>query len=297
MNQTDFLKPGLLRLILILAPLLALFSALTLISRHSPPPSKENLLCPFMLVVLPPWENTEKSVPKVKGLPSSPWLQNTHFFRSVLRDFNTGNYPSLELLFYLPLHFTKDNRWLVSTNPFPYKKTSPLIFKEIQERLVPHSPLTLRDLLDLFPNRKWFLHLMTVPPRDSLKNLKTFSEKASALYITSHNEKLLKQLSEEEMTIIYDFKPLLQFQLLGIFLLEKLFSFPGRGLIIPSTLPLSLKAAKKLKHSGQWLFMKKETLATPFPEQKLRQVKGLITREGKQALKWIQDKNPCLQEN
>ena len=368
MKQKGFLKPGLLRLILILIPLLALFSALTLISRHNPPLSKKDLFCPFMLIVLPPLKNAGESLhssdlssdlkppfnphnleqstqlKRVKGtgqgnssedLPSSPWLQDTRFFRSVLWDFNTGNYPSLELLFYLPLHFTKDNRWLVSTSPFPsqqqtlqnqssrqtlttdqapqsqqapsfpqspenphpYKKTPRLIFKEIQKQLSPHPPLTLKDLLDRFPNRKWFLHLMTAPPRDSLKNLKSFFEKSSALYITSHNEKLLKQLLEEEMPVIYDFKSLLRFQLLGIFLLEKLFSFPGQGLIIPSTLPLSLKTAKKLKYSGQWLFLKKETHITSFPEQRLRQVKGLITREGKEALKWIQDKNPCLQEN
>ena len=99
------------------------------------------------------------------------------------------------------------------------------------------------------------------------------------------------------MTVIYDFKSLLRFQLLGIFLLEKLFPRPGRGLIIPSPLPLSLKTAKKLKYSGQWLFLKKEAPFTPVPEQKLRWIKGLITREGRQALKWIRDKNPCLQEN
>ena len=181
MKQKGFLKQGLLRLILILAPLSALFSALILISRHNPPTEK-NSSCPFMLAVLPPSENTAES----------PWLRDTRFFQSVLWDFNTGSYPSLELLFYLPLHFTKDNRWLVSTGSAPLPPqtrpsrrppttepvsqnrpapaspksaaTSPLVFKDIQERLFPQTPLTLKDLLSRFPNRKWFLHLMTIPP-------------------------------------------------------------------------------------------------------------------------------------
>ena len=353
----------------ILVPLSALFFALTLISLRSPSPIKDNPLCPFMLVILPPLKNTIKSSsnrfrkktispdnqpphPK-KIIPSapapneeidtkpnkihgkkgtskpenppeeiisiSPWLQNSQFFQAVRSDFNTENYPSLELLFYLHLYPTKDKRWLVSKASLsssqiatmrqppqapPSSKNLPdhyspssFTLEEIQKQSSPHLPLTLKDLLDQFPKQKWFFHLITQNPQDSFESLIDQQETLSLFYITSNNEKLLKQLSEKQMRVIYNFRSLLRFQLLRVFLLEKLFSFPGQGLIIPSTLPLSSTTVERLRHSGQWLFLKKETSISDLPPQSLKQVKGLITKEWKLALKWLQDKNPCLPEN
>ena len=370
MKQESYLKSGLLRLLTILIPLLALFSALILISSHTPLPSKKkDLLCPFMLIVLPSLKNTvessfnrlngktkilpddpphfrtvipstpalneeadtkpnktheKKSIPRPENLhrekvSTSPWLQDSQFFQAVRSDFNTENYPSLELLFYLHLYPTKDKRWLVSKAPLsssqiatmrqppqappsskklpnPYPPSS-FTLEEIQKQFSSHLPLTLRDLLDQFPKQKWFFHLMTQNPQDSFESLIDQQETLSLFYITSNNEKLLKQLSEKQMRVIYNFRSLLRFQLLRVFLLEKLFSFPGQGLIIPSTLPLSSTTVERLRHSGQWLFLKKETSISDLPPQSLKQVKGLITREWKPALKWLQDKNPCLQEN
>lgn len=354
MKQKADFKPGLLRLLIILVPLLTLFSALILISRHNPPLTKKTPLCPFLLTVLPPSENTEpprlsgkterpsdrpphfngdfsstpipnkkinfkpgkiyksKASLQSEALSSFSWLRDIRFFQSVLRDFNTENRPSLELLFYLPLHLTKDKRWLVSANlsPLPTKQPLPqtastakklasgnisqLTLQEIQKHLSSHPPLTLQDLLRKFPKQKWFLHLMTDNIRVSVENLTDQKEPLSKFHITSNNEKLLDQLSKNRMTVIYNFRSLLRFQLLRVFLVEKLFSFPGQGLIIPSHLPLSLSTVKRMRHSGQWLFLKKETHIEELPPQILSQVKGVITREWKPALKWIQNKNPCL---
>ncbi|MCY4512147.1 MAG: hypothetical protein OXB86_00500 [Bdellovibrionales bacterium] len=357
MKQEESFKPGFLRLLIILIPLLALFSALTLISQHSPPPLKKSPLCPFMLIVLPPLENTENSplhrvsgktklppdnqahlreapssmsvlnkeitakpnkTPKRKSIthpekdPSSPWLLDNRFFQSVLADSNTENDPSLELLFYLPLYPTKDKRWLISHTPSskdrlmpqppltvknPSGNISHLSFKEIQKQFPSPLPLTLQDLLKQFPKQKWFLHLVTDSLKGSVESLTHQKEAHSKFYITSNNEKLLAQFSKKQMAVIYNFRSLLRFQLLRVFLVEKLFSFPGQGLIIPSHLPLSPMTVKKIHHSGQWLFLKKESHIAELPPQNLTQVKGVITREWKPALKWIQDKNPCLQEN
>lgn len=316
MKQKGYLKLGLLRLLTILIPLFFLFLALALTSLYTPLPSKKkDLLCPFMLIVLPPLKNTTES--------SSPWLQNSRFFQTVRSDFNTEEYPSLELLFYLPLYPTKDKRWLVfqtslsssqmkalrqlpktplpplknRTTSYSPENISSFTFNEIKKQHFPHTPLTLRDLLSQFPKQKWFLHLMIAHPQDSFESPTDQKEMSSLFYITSNNENLLKQLSEKQMTVIYNFRSLLRFQLLRVFLLERLFSFPGQGLIIPSNLPLSPTTMKRLIHSNQWLFLKQESSIANLSPQRLKQVKGLITREWNPALKWIQDKNPCLSEN
>lgn len=302
MNQKRSLKPGLLRLLTILVPLLALFFILTLISHQTPTPQKTPL-CPFILAVSPPFQNPTGQAPEL--------FQDINFFRSVLSHFKIGSDTSLELVFYLPLHFTKDNRWLVSKSPFlPLhtlqqtsqttslpRKISRLTLEEIEKRLSPRNPLTLKDMLSRFPNHKWFLNLFTEFPQKAFKSLRDLPKKTSTFYLTSHNEKLLNHLSEKQMTVISSSKSLLRFQLLSIFRLEKLFSFPGQGLVIPSTFFLSPAVKNKLRHYGQWLFLQKETVISELPPQKLNQVKGLTTREWKPALKWIRNKNPCLQGN
>ena len=357
------MKAGIFRLLAILVFLTAVFSTLNLISLKKPlAPPAEKPLCPFVLAISPPFTGTTPQVsrptppdefnaspapakrPEVSGkfreIPETAggrFLYDTGFFSAVLSHTAAESRTGLKPVFYLPLHLTRDNRWLVSESPFFVRqpalteeppqavaakkqsstnppaerplfrqsavsprrprapeKISRFTLGEIQKQLSSKKPLTLKDLLRRFPKQKWFPHFFTENREEAFKSLKDLFEKSPILYITSNNEKLLQRLSKKPTAVIYGFRTLVRFQLLGTFLPKKLFSFPGQGLVIPSTLPLSSERMKKLKSAGQQLFLHWETGVTALPRQKLKQAKGLITREWKPALQLLKNKNPCL---
>ena len=138
------LKAGIFRLLTILVFLTTVFFILNLISLKQPlVPPAEKTHCPFVLAVSPPFtgmisqENRPTSPDEFNASPAPAKRQevsdkfreipetaggrplpDTGFFSTVLSHTRIENPTYLELFFYLPLHLTRDKRWLLSESPF-----------------------------------------------------------------------------------------------------------------------------------------------------------------------------------
>lgn len=165
------------------------------------------------------------------------------------------------ILFYLPLHRTKDNRWLIAGENFFSTPTGPVkishknfsdIFKLLGFSLR-EGPVSLKDFLSYFPGEKLFLEVFETDERKAGESLSQLVQ--TPVFITSDNEKLLRVLSySKNFKTFYSLRYLMRFQFLRIFQREMI--FPGSGLVIPYSFSPSLSTLEKIKKQGQMVFLK-----------------------------------------
>ena len=172
-----------------------------------------------------------------------------------------NRFKSQVILFYLPLHRTKDNRWLIVEENFFSTPTGPVKishknFSDILKLLGFSSgegPVSLRDFLSYFPGEKLFLEVFETDERKGGESLSQLVQ--TPVFITSDNEKLLQVLSySKNFKTFYSLRYLMRFQFLKVFQRET--AFPGSGLVIPYSFSPSLSTVEKIKQQGKMVFLK-----------------------------------------
>ncbi len=310
------MRNAILRLFLISFPLLPLFFALIL-SKNSLKKNSEEVVAPFKaqcppLIGVSPFffkqnPHEKKPINQPQNLTHYPFISETNFFKQVSlmkNHFKQNKIPSNHLLITLPLYLTKDNHWLISNKSFiisqnlERKELSHLNYKNLQQsffNIHKSNPLTLNKILRKYPRTSLLIKLKGQNDEKILKQLNFLTSHQGLIYLLSLNEDLLKQISENypKVLLLHSFKKLIRFQFLNILQIKSFVNFPGDGILIPSSLPLSNNVISHIKKLKKILILEDEnfngiskTLATS--------INGLVSSSFQSSLEFIKYKKSCF---
>lgn len=249
------------------------------------------LLCIFLFLCLRNFpDNNPETRKKLKGsdcllLAASPYFTNgrkvsgsqnlTFFTDKEIQKWAAAlrkRFPDRILLFYLPLHRTKDQNFLISKKDFfpfdsGFLKISHHEFSYIQNILQPKNQLaTLKGFLKHFPKADLFLDVFETDSQKAFKSLTPLIKQT--VFISSNNEDLLDLLSKERLfKTFYPFKYLVRLALAR--LIQKDLAVPGAGLLLPQKWMPEAAVREILRQQKKMLFLK-----TTGPFKKTDQWKG-----------------------
>ena len=226
-----------------------------------------------------------------------------------------------QVFFAIPITLTKKEEWIVSQKTFfilptgERKQISHLTYSEINDfhnfsknMNQDYKVLKLNKILSFLPNRSNFLFYLVGSNREKMiKNLeKTQSKITGDLYLSSSNEKILKDLMflqaslnstlKPEVKILHSFKALIRLELLSFFphAFKKVL---GQGLIVPNSFSPSYEILNLLKQENKLLFFEKNPPYTSQDQHLIKNSQALISSHVKLAISSIKDEKSCLIKN